>query len=599
MTRSTDPTAPFVPHPLTDREYWNAVREHPAVRPMLDKVFATAEALPATPHLPQASDYLAAKRFNQRHRTDHFWQNVRPQLGALVLRRCVLGLDENDPDDRLLDWLWGTVTQPSWVVAAHLPGNDLPAAGKAQHDLAACEMAAILSETLEVLHPWIDSVSTTFSQTIIHEIDRRVLTPFLDLSGHHWWAYEEKSSHRNNWTGVCAGSILVACEALARVGQPRPEARERALRLLRIFFDEAFTEHGECDEGAGYWNYGVGVACLGLMRLSPDEVRQKIDMDRLRQIAAYPGQTHLFDNYFYAGNDAPMHARASIYFVPWLAAMTGDPFLAYWLRGISKPSERSTPMALRTIHVLFNGHHTPDAPERYTHPPVREVPDQQVIIVQPPAGPQRMTTALAGGHNHERHNHNDLGHFIVAIDERIIIPDIGAPKYPTDFFGPRRYTYLPASSRGHCCPIINGHEQRAGIEAAGVVLERVLSEQSPRYRLDLTAAYPPEVGLRRWIRSLQADSTAVVIEDDFDCQANSPAPVTHVIWSVVEPVVDGGLLTMDPLTIRLDPAPHAIRVVPVSGESLNLRQFSKQMLYRIEADYAGESIRYRTILKPS
>jgi len=572
---------PFAPHPLTDREYWQAIRSNPALDKLLAAMTDGLDQIPPAPTLPQASDYLAARRFNDRNRVDFAWGRLRQQLASLTLNRCLRGMDPADPDDRLLDWLWALLNMPTWVLSAHLPKMDLPAAGSPQLDLIACETAAGMAETLEVLQPWINSVSGTLQQSIIAEIDRRVLTPFVqgpDLPG---WAKEEPSPGRNNWTGVCAGVILVACEALARLGHPRPEARERALRLLRIFFDEAFTPAGECDEGIGYWSYGVGMACLGLMRLPAEEVRDRIGAERLAQVAGYPGRVYLFDHCFYSANDADMWARASVHFVPWLAELTGDRFLWHWVRTSGQTHRLGILSALREIETRCRGDALLSRASSYVPPAVRELPDQQVLIVRR----GRLTVAIGGGTNAERHNHNDLGHFIAAVDSQVIIPDLGAPYYAADFFGSRRYTYLPASSRGHCCPLINGQEQRAGSDAAGTVLERQIDDQSPRYLLDLTSAYPSGAGLRRWTRGLSAEGDAIVIEDVIDCPAVALPAVRHVLWSVAKPAIDGASLRLDSLKVTLDPPPAKLRVVEVNADDLRLRSLAGRTLYRIDADY--------------
>ena len=56
-----------------------------------------------TPGGIKATDYLAAKRENNRNLLDNRWQRERSILGALALRRLVSGLDENDLDDQLFD----------------------------------------------------------------------------------------------------------------------------------------------------------------------------------------------------------------------------------------------------------------------------------------------------------------------------------------------------------------------------------------------------------------------------------------------------------------------------------------------------------------
>jgi hypothetical protein len=574
---------PFVVHSIEDRDYWNRLISADATAEFLRGIISSAEAAAAIPPVIQASDFLAARRFNDRNRVDRFWQEHRRVLAMLSIRRAALGIDPNDPDDRLLDWLWSFLNQPTWVVSAHIPGHDLPRGGSAQLDLAATEMAAVMAETRELLAPWISQHSQSLADTIVYEIDRRVLAPFVEGKSDHSWNRLASNPHRNNWTGVCAGSILAACVSLERQGHPRPDAKARAIQLLNIFLREGVTLSGECDEGVSYWNYGVGFACVGLQCLSPDELASQVDMPRLKQVAGYPGRAHLWGSVFYAGNDSGTRAPCHLDFIPWLAQATGDAFLRRWMAINPHPFSRDTLTLLRTLDRLADAHALRDESVLAT-PRTQYLDDQQVAIVRKETGGRRLLVALAGGHNGERHNHNDLGHFIAAVDEQMLIPDIGAPFYVANFFGPQRYTYLPASSRGHCCPIINGQEQRAAGDAACEVVQRDLTAGRATFTLDATAAYPPEAGLTRWSRTLTEDASGFTIQDDY--QLSAKGSITHVIWFTAEPQAAEGTITAGPLRVQLSPAPRSLRIIPVDPAEHRLRDYTTaQTLYRAEADY--------------
>ena len=227
--------------------------------------------------------------------------------------------------------------------------------------------------------------------------------------------------------------------------------------------------------------------------------------------------------------------------------------------------------------------------------------DQQAAILRMPTAKGELLACFTGGHNDERHNHNDLGHFIVALDGKLVVPDLGAPVYKTDFFGPQRYTYITASSAGHCCPLIGEHEQRAGAEAAGRVLAWQPDGEIPRLALDLTAAYPPEAGLERWTRTLErfpAGTGAygplparVLVTDVFKTKTPGQK-ITHRIWSLEgfkepgERVEGGGFrLQLGALTCEISPAPYALMPSRFTAEELLLRDFAGRTLWRIEAVY--------------
>ena len=308
----------FTPHPITDRQWWEHIARHPRTKSFVDALRTMRrEATQITRH-PHASEFLAVRRTNSRKFSDKYMHS-RVILGAATVERCIDGNIEDGSDDFLLDQLWSYLTCPTWVIGAHLR-NDLPLTSAPQLDLGGCEMAACLAETLEVLRPWVDAQSATLAQSIVHEIDRRILTPFVEQPPQRW---SDPSRPRwENWSGVCAGSILAACESLANLGHPRPQAREKAIEVLQMFLQRGFTPAGECDEGIGYWSYGLGFALLGWSRLSTEEFSRRFDQDRLRTVADYPRLIHVLDDWFFSGNDAPMRSNPHVWAAAWLGGAT-------------------------------------------------------------------------------------------------------------------------------------------------------------------------------------------------------------------------------------------------------------------------------------
>ncbi len=612
---------PLTPPAITDRAFWQSLADRPATAALLEPLQEHAEAAPPRPTLPSAGDYLAASRHNDRTRTDRAWQQQRGVLAALVIRRARLGMEEGDGDDRLLDWLWDHATTGSWAVAAHVAGDRLPQLDDPTLDLAACEMAAFLAEAIEMLKPWMTAQSQTLVGSLIHEIDRRVIGPFGE-GCEVWWGPEQTSPQRvvNNWSGVCGGTILAACRALAGMGHPRPEAEARAKRTLRFFLDRAFTPGGECDEGLTYWNYGMTYAWLGLSRLDEPALAEAVDLERLWQVADSPRRAHIEQDLFYCANDGELRTPPSPALLRWLAARMDNDFPLYWLHQGAAPPAHNVHRHLGPIWrelVLTPTEGEPSAP-----PPVPKsqpatlLEDQQVAILRSGTGDgggggeptggggRRIIATLGGGHNAENHNHNDLGHVMVIVDGRPVIPDLGRPAYTTDFFGPNRYRYLAASSRGHCCPVVNGHEQRPGADAAGRIIDWRADDASPGLELELAAAYPPEAKLQSWRRSLHrrddADKPTFILIDRFQTD-EAGILISHLLWSIDPPRIEGkAKLLIGPLVCELSLQPRELRTEPVVLAEHGLPALDgAETVYRISADYATDAeghLEVRTVL---
>lgn len=574
----------FVPRSVLDREHWDALAQEPSLTGLIGAVRKAAEGADPRPSPPLATDFLAARRSNERVILDRWWQEGRPVLAALAVRRLLRGIEPDDPDDVLLNTLWVHATQPTWVVSAHLPNFDLPASDRVTIDLAAAEMAADLAEMCETLGPWMDSVSGTLRGRILHEIDERVLEPFGDGMALHW------ADGGSNWSGVCAGSILAACQSFEAMDMPRPQAKERALDVLSLYLQKGFTEHGECDEGVGYWKYGLAYAVMGWMRLSPDEYARHVDHARLAQVADYPRRAHLYGEAFYAGNDGDMVNACPYWLAEALAQSEGQEWLLSWaaLHSSEEPPALLpfSPLLRMAAFSQAEGAAAMEAAEEtvWLH-------DQQTAILRGMTSAGEIIGILSGGHNAERHNHNDVGHFSVILNGRPIVPDLGNRYYTSDYFGPKRYTYLAASSRGHNCPIVQRRAQRTGRGAMAVVME--WNPDAAFLELSASEAYPDVAGLLVWRRSLarSGDGAEIVISDRFSVLEPGSEIISRV-WSSVPIIIESlGVFRLDALRLEVTPPPLQESISTVDGTDEELRAFAGVTLYCLDLRYATDEAR--------
>ena len=580
-----DLDAPFVPLSIDDRtgieRAFADVGRHPAFRDIASR----AADLPDRPVLPALTDFAQARRNNDRARTDNLMAAQAAGLMPLVLHRLHAG---DGDDDKLLNWLFDLVHQPSWSAAAHLPGRDIPESGAVVLELGSTERAMTFAEIAEALGPWLERQAPRLLRSIRRGISPRRGGPFGE--GAEVWGHPQQIGSRttNNWTGVCCGCILAATVSLERQGMPQPAARARAIEGLRLFFDRAFTPDGECDEGMGYWHYGVEMACMGLARLDRAAIEASMDLDRIRRMANSPPRVLLIGTLFHASNDSPPRAAAPALATTWLAALSGDPFLRAWGRSVT-PAIRGLASALRAMRYVPRrepGLTLPPAP------PARLLRDQQIAIFQRRLDDGHViSVSLEGGNNAENHNHNDLGTIQIWINDRPVIAELGLPVYTADFFTDKRYTYLVVNSDGHCCPTINGQMQRPGRDAQGEILG--FGEQTGEFSLDLTRAYPPEAKLRQWTRHLHAppDQPAFVqLEDRFE--TDGAAEVIHHLWALEPIEIDAPnrVVRFPGAAVRLDPWPVTIEVRAFEAQQINLRGAKKgQLVHRLDATYREPS----------
>jgi hypothetical protein len=210
-----------------------------------------------------------------------------------------------------------------------------------------------------------------------------------------------------------------------------------------------------------------------------------------------------------------------------------------------------------------------------------------VAIFQRPSAAVLATFTLGGGHNAESHNHNDIGTFQVLLNDVAWILDLGTPHYQTDFFSSVRYSkYMIASSSGHCCPQINGHEQREGRDAQAKIL--AYEPDAGRFSLDCTLAYSPEAGLQRWTRQLLAppSQAAAVVTDHFTL--GKDGQIIHRLWFRQKPTVQGQVITCGPVQVQISPAPERTEILEFACDDprLLMREHTPDgKVYRLDLTY--------------
>ncbi|MGC9317808.1 MAG: heparinase II/III domain-containing protein, partial [Armatimonadota bacterium] len=150
-------------------------------------------------------------------------------------------------------------------------------------------------------------------------------------------------------------------------------------------------------------------------------------------------------------------------------------------------------------------------------PGIRTWFEEAGVLIGRPAdgGPCRMGVALKGGHNAEHHNHNDVGSYVVVVEDRAVLLDPGSEVYTARTFSNRRYESKLLNSYGHPVPVVAGELQRTGREAAAEVLEAEFTEDGDRLMLDLAAAYdvPALQTLQRTFEYARGDECSLTVTD--------------------------------------------------------------------------------------
>jgi hypothetical protein len=285
----------------------------------------------------------------------------------------------------------------------------------------------------------------------------------------------------------------------------------------------ALPEDGACDEGHDYWWHGPCrlLEALALLRHATCGKLDAFSIERLRRTVAFPHNTHLGGPWFVNHADAsaspgpehPWHALCR------LGALTGDQAamnharvrrLDLGLRDATWPAPPADSLGRVALAL---------ADRRWLHAPAAESPlpasawyaSTEVMVARERAGSASgLAVAAKGGHNGERHNHNDVGSAVVALDGTPFLVDAGRPTYTAQTFGPDRYTMWALRSDWHNVPLIRGQGQGTGTVFRARRVTAVTGEAQAVFEADLANAYDAP-GLATWRRRVSLDRKSRVV----------------------------------------------------------------------------------------
>ena len=429
----------------------------------------------------------------------------RRQLAALVMAEIMEG--KGRFTGHIIDGMGSFCEETWWGIPAHY-GKRIPLTELQEVDLFNAETANLIVWTRYMLEKQFDQFSPDLCQRIDREIDRRILRPALE--NNYWW--KTAGMNWNPW--IC--SNWLACVLICEKDETRKaEAIAQIRRATKAFID-AYPEDGGCDEGPGYWDRAAA-SMFEIMRLLDFGATEP----KVRKMAAYAYKTYIGNDY--CVNFADAHENKAVQqvnivypFGLWLGDQTMREFGAYQGRQkgvLTNPAalyDKSGNFPTLSRELFFLRHINAFIAEPSREPLLKDVwlPDLQIMT----ARRAHLFVAVKGGHNDESHNHNDVGSFIVYVDNKPLFIDPGVGEYTAKTFGKDRYEIWTMQSQYHNLPQVNGCDQKNGKQYAA----KVISHKDGQLTLDIASAYPAEAKVKSWKRTVLAMKSGISVTEDYE-----------------------------------------------------------------------------------
>ena len=515
----------------------------------------------------KATDYIAFKTEKSRLHHENIYFERRCAFHTLFLGEVAEYKGRFLP--QIVNGIFAICEETYWGVSAHFPPanfrHNIPAPDDGYIDLFAAETAASLAVAYHTLYDELYDYCPEILTRIEYELNRRIIKSYLTHRDWFWMGYNIPI---NNWNPWIISNLLTVFLLVEKSSTVKYEG------LKKMFFEidciyNSYTDDGGCDEGPTYWAQSPGAFahfCEQLYQTTEGKINF-FDDDKVRAIAQYPVNVYIGDGYCvnYADGSPRMTGGGNHPIATYIyGARQNDKNLLNFTGCLTKMGSSDAKTYNRTANLrnlLYKALNFDDMCQEYEFVPKKTclLPDLQNSFVR--AG--KWYYSAKGGHNAERHNHNDIANFIVYYDSEPLLIDAGAPTYTAITFTDKRYTLWPMKSDWHNTPTINGFVQEHGSEFRA----DSFSLDDNRTDISFAKAYSEKAGLKTANRSINMTDNGITIKDSFEFSKNDNTVfesfITHRRVEITEKgaLIDGefllssniGKFSCDDVSLKDDP----------------------------------------------
>ena len=522
-----------------------------------------------------ASDYLDYERTGSRARMQHINECNHTALCDLTLAELAEG--KGRFIDKIVDGLWMMSEKTTWVHSYHQPQQPskraLPDSRWVFIDLGAHQWGSDIAVVWHFLHKEFDKIDPSISYAVQQAMDRQIFSPFLDLEKEktmNWIGIARQSKTLNNWCIWGNANIMLAFLLMEQDNARLHQALERSVASVDLYMNSVKAD-GACDEGPGYWTHAAG-KLRDYARIMYDASGGKFNIfgnAQARAMGEYASRVFLGDGWTVNFSDGSARATSS---VP-LTYFYGCDFGSKELKDYSiYLNTKQNPKSMCEMPLLSGSY---DLNQKLDVLRYRKSFEEYASLALDEAGgnikkmlknlraevpsftwypetrhliahKDKWALGAKSGYNHESHNHNDVGSFILFYDNVPVFIDSGSTTYVKDTFGPNRYKIWAMQSSWHNLPDINGKPQKFGFEYAAK--DDFADKKKLTFRTDISGAYPKSAACSKWVRSYALSSDGLTISDEYALTQRVAPDAVHFLVSGTVKVLGSGEIAIEEST---------------------------------------------------
>ncbi|MFY0686454.1 MAG: alpha/beta hydrolase [Cyclobacteriaceae bacterium] len=508
------PEASFQPAPpITDRNYWSTIGSTPSGNEYLENAIAEIEIAPEVPIAD--SIYRVANLHGNRGIYKPRYYRTMTRLEHFMLAECIENEGRFLP--QIETYIKAILSMKSWLHPNHdNEDNDVLEGRSMAIDLGSRRFGSDLA-LAEVLLG--EKLSTNIREEIASKLQERIIDGYLQSTSGKVKTHLNWYRGTSNWNSVCTSGAVFVAISTSKDYNERLAAVGTALNSMRNYM-RGFGDDGYCSEGAGYWNYGFG-HYLYLAQTLYDYTDGAINLfefdnpEKVENVANFPFRYQITENVC-----APFADGSSSVFDDggFASKMVVNKF------GVTMPPLRERKNvrhdSFSAVYQLIEWDYMKaDMDKGKTEKVDSELPgytyfDKFGMVISRGNQQVPLSIAIKGGHNHENHNHMDVGTYNVVLGKDIMTGDIGAPSYRAGAF---LDTNPARSSWGHPVPRIDNTLQSKGEEFRAEITSTEFTENMDKVIMDIKGAYEIPA-LKSLVRTMENDKSGegeISITDEF------------------------------------------------------------------------------------
>ena len=159
----------------------------------------------------KATDYLAFERTGNRQIMEKPFGANNGAIADLLMAELAEG--KGRFVDQLINGVFNACEMTSWALAAHIivqPSHRaLPAYDYPVIDLTSGDLGGLLAWTYHFMRPSFDKVDPEISRRLRHELQTRILDPYMNNDSFWWMGRNYNGRMLNNWNPWCNSNALM------------------------------------------------------------------------------------------------------------------------------------------------------------------------------------------------------------------------------------------------------------------------------------------------------------------------------------------------------------------------------------------------------